>query len=100
AIAERRAMIDERQGEGFRLLTGAVTSPTLVRQIGALLQRWPKAQWHVWEPFDEEPRLLASERILGRRLQPHLRLDRANLVVSLDDDFLGPGPRQAAQAHR
>jgi molybdopterin-containing oxidoreductase family iron-sulfur binding subunit len=99
AIAERRAVVESRQGEGFRLLTGAVTSPTLIRQIDALLQRWPKAQWHVWEPFDDEPRLLATERILGRRLQPHFRLDRADLVVSLDDDFLGPGPRQAVQAH-
>src|SRR3546814_1582504 len=41
ALAGRAAMLDATGGEGFRLLTGATTSPTLKRQIAELLQRWP-----------------------------------------------------------
>src|SRR4051812_42291460 len=51
AMEAQARTLDQTQGEGFRLLTGAVTSPTLARQIGALMARWPKARWHVLEPI-------------------------------------------------
>jgi molybdopterin-containing oxidoreductase family iron-sulfur binding subunit len=95
AIANRCAEIDSTKGEGFRLLTGASTSPTFERQIAALIKRWPAARWHVTEPLDDSLRLEAAARVFGRPLQQHLRLDQAEVVVSLDDDILGPGPRQA-----
>ena len=41
-------------GEGFRLLTGRTTSPTLLRQIDGLLQAFPKAVWHAYDPIDLE----------------------------------------------
>jgi len=37
-------------GDGFRLLTPTVTSPTLAAKIGELLAILPKARWHQWEP--------------------------------------------------
>ena len=48
--------MQQRSGEGFRLLTGRVTSPTLLRQIDDLLQLFPKAAWHAYEPIDDETR--------------------------------------------
>ncbi|MET4701385.1 MoCo/4Fe-4S cofactor protein with predicted Tat translocation signal [Constrictibacter sp. MBR-5] len=94
AAAEMVAANDATGGEGFRLLTGHVTSPTLLRQIGAMRQRWPKAVWHAFEPFDEASRDAALRTLYGRPLAAHYRLDRAQVVVCLDDDLLGPGPRQ------
>ncbi|HEY6980331.1 4Fe-4S dicluster domain-containing protein [Reyranella sp.] len=100
AVAGRRLTLEARQGEGLRLLTGAVSSPTLLRQISDLLRRWPKARWHVSEPLSDANRQQAAQTVFGRRLDQLLRLDEANVVVSLDDDFLGAGPRQAPYAHR
>ena len=40
-VFRRTAEIDRTQGQGFRLLTGAVSSPTLLRQIGDMQKRWP-----------------------------------------------------------
>jgi molybdopterin-containing oxidoreductase family iron-sulfur binding subunit len=100
AVSKRRLMLDEGQGEGFRLLTGAVTSPTLLRQISDLLRRWPKARWHVSEPLGDVNGQQATRRVFGRPLEQHFRFDKADVVVSLDDDFLGPGPRQAVSARR
>src|SRR5215212_6715803 len=37
-------------GAGMRILTGAVTSLTLVDQIRRLLAKFPQARWHHWEP--------------------------------------------------
>ena len=95
ALHARAAEIGAAQGEGFRLLTGAVTSPTLLRQIGELLARWPKARWHVLEPVNEDAALAAAQTVFGRPLSGHPQLDQAEVIVSLDDDLLGPGPRQA-----
>ena len=97
-VYRRTAEIDRAQGQGFRLLTGAVSSPTLLRQIGDLQKRWPKMRWHVSEPINEDARLEATRRVFGRPLQMLPDFSTASTVVSLDDDFLGPGPRQAMQA--
>ena len=90
--------LDKGQGEGFRLLTGTVTSPTLARQIGEMMARWPKARWHVLEPINEDQRLAATRLVFGRPLELRFQLDQAETIVSFDDDLLGPGPRQAVQA--
>ena len=40
----------DRQGEGLRILTGATTSPTLIRQMAELAKQYPKMRWHRFEP--------------------------------------------------
>lgn len=84
ALTQLRAALDASGGAGFRLLTGPVGSPTLRRQIDALLARWPQARWHSWTPLPRPIR--------------RFRLDQAHVVVALDDDPLGPGPMQTFQA--
>src|SRR3546814_5029927 len=66
ALAGRAAMLDATGGEGFRLLTGATTSPTLKRQIAELLQRWPAARWHRFEPVDDRALHAATWQAFGR----------------------------------
>ncbi|MEN2976501.1 Fe-S-cluster-containing hydrogenase (plasmid) [Tistrella bauzanensis] len=100
AATARAAALDASGGAGFRLLTGAVSSPTLRRQIGAMMRRWPRARWHVLEPAAEDSRHAATQRAFGQPLDPDLRLDLAGMVVDLDDDILGPGPRQAVHGRR
>ena len=45
ALRELREGWRSRQGEGLRLLIGPTTSPTLLRQLDALLQEFPKARF-------------------------------------------------------
>ncbi|HET6900389.1 MAG TPA: TAT-variant-translocated molybdopterin oxidoreductase, partial [Vicinamibacteria bacterium] len=40
-----------RQGVGVRILTEAVTSPTLAAQMREVLAELPAAKWHQWEPM-------------------------------------------------
>ena len=94
ALAGRTAMLDATRGEGFRLLTGAITSPTLQRQIAALLARWPAARWHVAEPVDDGALHAATAQAFGRALDVVPLLDRAHSTVCFDADPLGPGPFQ------
>ena len=96
-IAERRKL-DAEQGAGFAILTGCITSPTLLRQIDELLDRYPQAAWYVHEPIGEENEREGSRLAFGRPLHQRLYLDRALTILSLDADLLGPGPNQIRHA--
>ncbi len=76
-------------GEGLRILSQAVNSPSLEAVRAHALQRYPKARWVEYEPISRDEELAGSEQAFGRRLQAHYRFDKADVVVSLDSDFLG-----------
>ena len=98
ALMKLRARWQDRQGEGLRILTGATTSPTLIRQFGELAKAYPKMRWHRHEPVGSSRRDEAMKLAFGRPVTPHYRLDRCDVIVSLDDDLLGPGARQVMHA--
>src|SRR5690606_2465575 len=49
ALGGTFAALRDRGGRGLRILTDRVTSPTLARQIAALLEVCPEAQWHQYD---------------------------------------------------
>lgn len=98
AFADLRRRLDDTGGAGFRLLTGDITSPTLLRQLDRLQARWPKARWHGFEPVGAAFRDAALRQTFGQPLSLHYAPERADVVVALDDDLLGPGPRQVRHA--
>ncbi len=92
--AVRLALEKERptRGAGLRILTGTVTSPTLAAQIGAVLAEFPAAKWIAWEPAGRENVYAGTRLAFGEELEPLPSLDAADVVVSLESDFLGSGP--------
>ena len=98
ALRTQLQRMQRRSGEGFRLLTGRVTSPTLLRQIGDLLQQFPKAVWHAYEPIDEDNAEAGAALAFGRPLRSVPHLDKVHLLVALDSDPLGQGPSQLSNA--
>ena len=79
-------------GEGLRLLTESVSSPTLAAQLGELQARHPRARWHQYEPVHQDCQRAGTALAFGRALEVRPRFDQAQLVVSLGADFLGRGP--------
>jgi hypothetical protein len=94
ALQAQLQRMRQRSGEGFRLLTGRVTSPTLLRQIDELLQMFPNAKWHAYDPVDADNEQSGSVLAFGRALRTVPRLERARVLVALDADPLGHGPDQ------
>jgi molybdopterin-containing oxidoreductase family iron-sulfur binding subunit len=92
----RRQMETEtaRGGAGLRILTGRVTSPTLVRQINALLARLPQARWYRYEPVSDDAERAGAITAFGRPVDALPRLADAAVVLTLDCDILGAGPAQ------
>ena len=93
AVVGRFAALKADGGENLRLLTGPLSSPTLLAQIAALQQAFPKMKWHVHAPVASEA-AAGTAAAYGRKLQTRWRFDRAKLVVALDGDFLDAGPHQ------
>jgi MoCo/4Fe-4S cofactor protein with predicted Tat translocation signal len=79
-------------GRGLRLLTGTVTSPTLAAQIQDLLQRFPEARWHRWEPAGRHHSAAAAARAFGRPLETRYDFTRAKVILTLGADVLCEGP--------
>ncbi|MGU3668360.1 4Fe-4S dicluster domain-containing protein [Methylobacterium sp. A49B] len=94
ALAAPLAQARREKGRGLRLLTGRVTSPTLARQIAALLQAMPEAVWHVHEPLDDAAALRGADLAFGRLLRALPDPGRAEIICCVGADPLGPGPDQ------
>ncbi len=80
------------KGEGFRILTGIITSPTLAAQIQSLLAIYPQAKWHQWEPAVGDGTREGAKLAFGRYVNTVYHAEKAEVILSLDADFLGSGP--------
>ena len=92
--AARAALGAQRgqRGAGLRLLTETVTSPTLGAQLRAVLEQYPEARWHQWEPARTDAVRGGTLAAFGDDVRPIHQLAGADLIVALDVDFLGCGP--------
>jgi molybdopterin-containing oxidoreductase family iron-sulfur binding subunit len=90
ALEKERA--SSRRGAGLRFLTTTVTSPTLQAQIAAVLAELPEAKWVAWEPVSRENVFAGTKMAFGEELQPVYAFDKADVILSLEADFLGTGP--------
>jgi MoCo/4Fe-4S cofactor protein with predicted Tat translocation signal len=80
------------KGSGLRILTETITSPTLASQCQALLQRFPEAQWHQYEAAGKDNVREGARLAFGNYLDTYYRVDAADVILSLDSDFLCFGP--------
>ena len=79
-------------GTGLHVLTETVTSPTLVAQMGELLKTFPNARWHHYEPINYDNAHLGARLAFGEDADTIYDFAKAKVIVSLDADFLSPGP--------
>jgi MoCo/4Fe-4S cofactor protein with predicted Tat translocation signal len=82
ALTTQRAL----NGAGLRILSEPVTSPSLIEQIEGVLASLPEAKWHQWDAVygAVQGGAPASTALYNFKA--------ADVVVSLDNDFLGFGP--------
>ena len=99
SVEQYRADLLLRKGAGLRILTGAVTSPTLADQITSLLAQFPQAKWHQYEPCSRDTAREGAKQAFGEYVNTVYHFDRADVVVSLDADFLCSGPGALRYAH-
>jgi molybdopterin-containing oxidoreductase family iron-sulfur binding subunit len=99
AMEELRLELVGDKGAGFRVLTETVTSPTLADQIRSLLAQFPSAKWHQYEPCGRDDAREGSRMAFGEYVNTVYRFDQAEVILSLDSDFLCSGPGSLRHAH-
>ncbi len=80
-----------KNGAGIRILTETVTSPTLFSQMQDVLKLYPGAKWYQWEPTGHGRRM-GSQLAFGQFLNPVYKFAEAEVVLSIDSNFLANGP--------
>jgi MoCo/4Fe-4S cofactor protein with predicted Tat translocation signal len=78
-------------GGGVRILTQTVSSPTLAAQIRSYLEANPQAKWHVYEPISRDNVVEGAKLAFGEPVETRYDLSKADVIVSLDADFLYAG---------
>src|ERR1700681_4777134 len=79
------------QGAGIRILTPTISSPTLADQLRNFLKAYPQAKWHVYEPVNRDNVLEGAKLAFGQPVETRYDLSKADVIVSLDADFLYAG---------
>ena len=98
AMAGQFGALRANQGRGLRLLTGPLTSPSLLAQVAAMQAAFPEMAWHSHAAVDRAALHEGARRAFGRPLETRWRFARARVIVSLDGDFLDHGPHQVGVA--
>ena len=75
-------------GAGLRLLAGTITSPTLASQVLALMKKFPQAKVHQYDPAHSDNPREGARLVFGQPVSTRYHFDRANVILSLDDDFV------------
>jgi molybdopterin-containing oxidoreductase family iron-sulfur binding subunit len=81
----------KKNGAGLRILSEPILSPTLAEQRRKLLEALPEAQWHTFHPIQNEAQRRGTELAFGKEFDLRYDFTKADVVVSLDSDFLSCG---------
>lgn len=108
-LSELRSRLEthrERRGNGLCLVTGPLTSPTLLDQIRRLFELMPETRWFVHQNLAEDQVPLATVQSFGDESLVRYDFENVEVLFSLDSDLLGQDPdhlrlsRQFAQRRR
>jgi MoCo/4Fe-4S cofactor protein with predicted Tat translocation signal len=88
--AWRSTLADKKAagGMGLYFLSGTVTSPTLAAQWKKAQAGFPNAKWIQYDAVNRDSARAASKAAFGDYLDAQYKLDAADVVLSLDADFL------------
>ncbi|HEX5454868.1 MAG TPA: TAT-variant-translocated molybdopterin oxidoreductase [Stellaceae bacterium] len=100
ALYRRREQLLKKRGEGLRLLTGTITSPSLGAQIAALQTAFPAMRWHQWEPLHRDNELAADQMAYGRPVARVFDLAAADVIFAVDSDLISAAPGWLAYARQ
>ena len=94
AVTSALAAVSQ-SGKGILLVTPAITSPTMRTAIAAFLLAYPTARHISVEQIHPTTAVAARMKAYGTqsRVIPGADWSRADVVLSLDADFLGPAAR-------
>jgi len=75
-------------GMGLRVVSEATSSPSVAAMRRRFEATYPQARWCEYEPLSRDNQREGSTLAFGAPHRTHLALDQAELILSLDEDFV------------
>src|SRR5437870_4210865 len=99
-IGKLRDAVTSQQGDGLAFLVGETLSPTRERLRAELEKMFPSMRWCVYEPLLSHEQTTAVQSAFGAGARLISKLDRADVILALDSDFLdcGQGDLESVRA--
>jgi molybdopterin-containing oxidoreductase family iron-sulfur binding subunit len=91
-LAAFRGMLADKKpggGQGLYFLSSTVTSPTMAAQWQQGQKNYPQAKFVQYDPVNRDNHYAAAKQAFGQFVDAQYHLDQADVIVSLDADFLG-----------
>src|SRR5947209_14790941 len=99
-IGTLRSALKSQGGDGLAFLVGETHSPTRERLRADLEKTFPRMRWCVYEPPLQPEQATAAQNAFGAGAPLSPKLDRADVILALDCDFLdcGQGDLESVRA--
>ncbi len=78
-------------GSGLRILSRPTSSPTMASLMDAVLTAYPESKWVQYEPVNRDNVRAGSQMAFGQFVETRYNLEKADIILSLDGDFLSSG---------
>ena len=79
------------QGAGLRILSCPTSSPTMASLMDQVQTAFPQSKWVQWEPVNRDNVRAGSQLAFGQYVETRYNLEKADIILSLDGDFLSSG---------
>jgi MoCo/4Fe-4S cofactor protein with predicted Tat translocation signal len=102
-MADKLAALQASGGKGLVIMTGVNASPTLGNLLSNLFQKLPAARWFRHEPVGRNNSRDGAETAFGkdrRNIETNYQFDQADVVLSLDCNFLMDDPASLLYARQ
>src|SRR5256714_4021846 len=90
-FADLRTTLASKEGDGLAFLVEETRSPTRERLRGELEKIFPKMRWCVYDPLLSQAPGYATLVGFGDNMRLVPKLERADVILALDSDFLDCG---------
>jgi MoCo/4Fe-4S cofactor protein with predicted Tat translocation signal len=99
-IGTLRNAATNQHGDGLAFLVGETHSPTRERLRAKLEKTFPSMRWCVYEPLLSQEQATAAQHAFGAGARLIPKLDRSDVILALDSDFLdcGQGDLESVRA--
>ena len=98
AIAPEIQKQQANGGAALRIISETVTSPTLISQMAALQKAFPQLKWYQYDPSSGHGARAGAQLAFGQPVNTMYHFDQANVVFSLDSNFLQFAPGRVRYA--
>ena len=89
SVKEVSKIFKEKEGNGLAVVSSSLRSPITKNLKDKFISRYPKSNWVAFDLISYENQIKGLENITGEKILPIYHFDKADIVLSLESDFIG-----------